>query len=71
VELVLLVVLVHLVIFFIFFTYSTSLFSCNGLWIFMSVLQGRSFSSQLMAEQPLGFLCFGSPFFDGSKLTIN
>jgi hypothetical protein len=43
--------------------FSSSSFSCNELWIFMDVLQERSFSSQLMAEQPLGGLVFWKPIF--------
>jgi hypothetical protein len=57
---------------FLFFShFSSSPFSCNELWIFMSVSKRRNFSFQAIAEQPLGGLVFRKPLLDGSKLTIN
>ena len=52
----------HLVVIFNFFShFAASSFYCNDLWIFMSASKGINFSSQLIAEQPLGGLVLRKP----------
>jgi hypothetical protein len=57
--------------FYFFSHFTSSSFSCNGLWIFMSVSKRSNFSLQAIAEQQLGGLVFWKPILDGSKLTTS